>query len=62
MGINRGLAVEIITENYERERERGREREIKRDRERERERGVKSAQSKPNPSNNAFPKLCHASV
>ena len=29
-----------------------------RERVRERERGVKGAQSKPNPSPNAFPKLC----
>jgi hypothetical protein len=52
----------------EREKKKGRRRD-KRERERERERGerdrevkglerVKSAQSKPNPSPNAFPKLC----
>ena len=48
--IIRGLSVGIITENYESERERERERE------------VKGAQSTPNPSPNAFPKLWDARV
>ena len=53
---------EVGRDKREREREGEKEREKGRERDREREREVKNAQSKHNPSPNAFPKLCHARV
>ena len=50
-----------MIEMRRRERKKGRRRDIEKEGEmgeREREREVKGAQSKPNPSHNAFPKLC----